>query len=88
MSISSSSTYSVSNSTSGATSKGFNGLASGIDTDSLVEQMLSGTQNKIDKQQVTTAKLLRAFQFCSSSQLFYKHIHIANIGFWRRANNL
>ncbi len=58
MSISSSSTYSVSNSTSGATSKGFNGLASGIDTDSLVEQMLSGTQNKIDKQQGIKQQLL------------------------------
>ena len=31
-------------------SKGFSGLASGIDTESLVQSMLSGIQNKIDKQ--------------------------------------
>lgn len=45
-SISSSSTYSVS-----AGSKGMSGLASGMDTDSMVEKMLSGTQSKIDKQE-------------------------------------
>ena len=44
-SISSSSTYSVSSGNRMA------GLASGMDTDSMVEQMLSGTQNKIDKQE-------------------------------------
>lgn len=32
------------------TSKGFSGLASGMDTESLVKSMLSGTQNKINKQ--------------------------------------
>lgn len=33
-----------------AASKGFSGLASGIDTESVVKSMLSGTQNKIDSQ--------------------------------------
>lgn len=46
-SISSSSTYSVSS----ASNNGMSGLVSGMDTDSLVEKMLSGTQSKIDKQQ-------------------------------------
>ena len=37
---------------SGASSnKGFSGLASGVDTESMVEQLLSGTQSKIDKQE-------------------------------------
>lgn len=31
--------------------KGFSGLASGVDTESMVQQMLSGIQTKIDKQQ-------------------------------------
>lgn len=31
-----------------ASSKGFSGLASGLDTESMVEQLLSGTQSKID----------------------------------------
>lgn len=42
-----SSTY-VNNASS---SNGFSGLASGIDTESMVEQLLSGTQSKIDKQE-------------------------------------
>ncbi|HHU06443.1 MAG TPA: flagellar filament capping protein FliD [Clostridiales bacterium] len=46
MNISSSSYYSV----GASTTKGFAGLASGIDTDSMVKEMLSGTQAKIDKQ--------------------------------------
>lgn len=33
-----------------SSNKGFSGLASGMDTESMVESMLSGTQNKIDKQ--------------------------------------
>ena len=33
-----------------SSNKGFSGLASGIDTESMVEAMLSGTQSKIDKQ--------------------------------------
>ena len=33
-----------------ASSKGFSGLASGIDTESVVKQMLAGTQGKIDSQ--------------------------------------
>ncbi len=45
-SISSSSAYSVS-----ASNNGISGLASGMDTDSMVEKMLSGTQSKIDKQE-------------------------------------
>lgn len=43
--ISSSSGYSVSNSTN----KGFSGMVSGMDTEDLVNKMLSGTQSKIDK---------------------------------------
>lgn len=34
-----------------SSNKGFSGLASGVDTESMVEQLLSGTQTKIDKQQ-------------------------------------
>lgn len=34
-----------------SSNKGFSGLASGVDTESMVEQLLSGTQSKIDKQQ-------------------------------------
>ena len=33
-----------------SSNRGFSGLASGVDTESMVEQMLAGTQNKIDKQ--------------------------------------
>ncbi|MDR0433635.1 MAG: hypothetical protein LBH21_01060, partial [Gracilibacteraceae bacterium] len=42
----------TSNSASGASSvsKGFGGLASGLDTDELVTQLTSGTTNRIDKQ--------------------------------------
>lgn len=36
--------------TGASSNKGFSGLASGLDTESMVEAMLSGTQNKIDKQ--------------------------------------
>ncbi|MCI8441153.1 MAG: flagellar filament capping protein FliD [Provencibacterium sp.] len=32
-------------------SKGFSGLASGLDTESMVKELLSGTQSKIDKQE-------------------------------------
>lgn len=34
-----------------SSNKGFSGLASGVDTESMVEQLLSGTQTKIDKQE-------------------------------------
>ena len=37
-------------STSNSSNNGLSGLISGIDTDSMVEKMLSGTQTKIDKQ--------------------------------------
>lgn len=47
-SISSSSSYSVGGKSSG--SKGIAGLMSGMDTEAMVEKMLSGTQSKIDKQ--------------------------------------
>ena len=45
-------------SASSASSNGFSGLVSGMDTESMVEKMLSGTQSKIDaqkalKQQIT-----------------------------------
>ena len=33
------------------------GLASGMDTDSMVEQILSGTQNKIHKQEGSQATI-------------------------------
>ena len=47
MDVNSTSSY-VNNASS---NKGFSGLASGVDTESIVEQMLSGTQAKIDKQE-------------------------------------
>ena len=54
--VSSSNSYS----TSSATSKGMSGLVSNMDTESMVESLLSGTQSKIDKQtqlkQTTTWK--------------------------------
>ena len=46
MSVNSTSTYV----NSASSNKGFSGLASGLDTESMVEQLLSGTQSKIDKQ--------------------------------------
>lgn len=46
--ISTSSYYSAS---TGSKSNGISGLASGMDTDAMVEKMLSGTQNAIDKQE-------------------------------------
>lgn len=45
-------------STSAATNKGMSGLISGMDTESWVEQMLSGTQGKIDKQEQEKQKLI------------------------------
>ncbi len=47
MDISSSNYFSV----SASTNKGMSGLISGMDTESMVEQMLSGTQGKLDAQQ-------------------------------------
>ena len=44
------STQSTTYTNSASSSNGFSGLASGIDTDSMVEAMLANTQNKIDKQ--------------------------------------
>ncbi len=46
-SISSSNYYSV----SASTNNGFSGMISGMDTESMVEEMLSGTQGKIDEQE-------------------------------------
>lgn len=40
-----------------SSNKGFSGLASGMDTESMVESMLSGTQNKIDKQNAVKQQL-------------------------------
>ncbi len=51
-SINSSSYYSVSSGTSG-----ISGLMSGMDTDALVEQMLSGTQTKIDRAEAEKQQL-------------------------------
>lgn len=47
-SISTSNYYNVSS--SGSSNNGLSGLVSGMDTDSMVEKMLAGTQTKIDKQ--------------------------------------
>ncbi|MBD5101346.1 MAG: flagellar filament capping protein FliD [Subdoligranulum sp.] len=47
MNVNSTSTYTYGSSAS----KGLSGLASGLDTESLVKEMLSGTQGKIDKQE-------------------------------------
>lgn len=52
MTISSTSLYGSS------TSKGYTGLASGLDTDELVKQMTSGTRNKINRQYQAKQKLL------------------------------
>ena len=46
MNVNSTSSY-VNNPSS---NKGFSGMASGMDTESMVEALLSGTQAKIDKQ--------------------------------------
>ncbi len=54
MNVSSSSTYTDASYSNG----GISGLASGIDTESLVQSMLSGLQNKIDKQNQTKQQLL------------------------------
>ncbi len=43
---------------SSSSSNGFSGLASGVDTESLVEAMLSGTQSNIDKQEGLQQQLL------------------------------
>ena len=40
-----------------SSNKGFSGLASGVDTESMVEQLLSGTQSKIDKQEAIKQQL-------------------------------
>lgn len=40
-----------------SSNKGFSGLASGVDTESMVEQLLSGTQTKIDKQNAIKQQL-------------------------------
>jgi len=40
-----------------SSNKGFSGLASGVDTESMVEQLLSGTQTKIDKQEAIKQQL-------------------------------
>lgn len=45
-------------SSSASTNKGMSGLVSGMDTESMVEQMLSGTQSKIDTQQALKQQTL------------------------------
>ena len=49
-SVSSSNTFSV----AAHSTNGMSGLISGMDTDGMVQQMLAGTQNKIDKQEALT----------------------------------
>lgn len=51
------STQSSSYTNAAYSSKGFSGMASGIDTESLVQSMLSSIQNKIDKQKQTQQQL-------------------------------
>ncbi len=51
------STISYSSSYLNSTSNGFSGLVSGMDTQSLVEEMLSGTKSKIDQQNAEKAQL-------------------------------
>ena len=41
---------SVNSTSSVSSNNGFSGMISGMDTDQLVEKLLSGTQSKIDKQ--------------------------------------
>lgn len=48
---------SISSSTSFSASRGLSGLVSGLDTESMVEKLLSGTQAKIDKQNATKQQL-------------------------------
>lgn len=67
MNVNTTNTYS----TSSATNKGMSGMISGMDTESMVEQMLSGTQNKIDKQEQEKQKIIW-------QQLKYREI-IANL---------
>lgn len=50
-SISSSTYYSVTSNAGSGSTQGIAGLMSGMDTESMVNKMLSGTQSKIDKQQ-------------------------------------
>lgn len=52
-SVSTSNTFSV----AAHSTNGMSGLISGMDTDSMVEQMLSGTQSKIDKQEALKQQL-------------------------------
>lgn len=54
MNINSSSYYSV----SASTNKGMSGMVSGMDTENMVKQMLSGTQSKIDKQEALKQQVL------------------------------
>lgn len=54
MNVNTTNTYS----TSSATNKGMSGMISGMDTESMVEQMLAGTQNKIDKQEQEKQKII------------------------------
>lgn len=54
MNVNTTNTYS----TSSATNKGMSGMISGMDTESMVDQMLSGTQNKIDKQEQEKQKII------------------------------
>ena len=52
-SVSSSNTFSV----AAHSTNGMSGLISGMDTDGMVQQMLAGTQNKIDKQEALKQQL-------------------------------
>ena len=66
---------SITNSTSAAsTTRGYGGLASGLDTDSLIKGMTIGTQGKIDKQMQNKQTLLWR-------QEAYRSISLAMINF-------
>lgn len=53
-----SSTYASASSAKSSSSSGLSGLMSGMDTESMVEKMLSGTQGKIDKQEALKQQTL------------------------------
>ena len=58
MNVNTTNTYS----TSSATNKGMSGMISGMDTESMVEQMLAGTQNKIEARTGKTENYLAAVE--------------------------
>ncbi|TWH78710.1 flagellar filament capping protein FliD [Sedimentibacter saalensis] len=63
-----------------STSKGFGGLVSGLDTDDLVNQMLSGTKSKINKAYQAKQKLLykqQAYREISSKLVSFNNKYLS-----------